>query len=331
VRNSDTSAQRWLAPNELGLSTDGFVTEIPLLHSGSGPTTIAIDGDGTVWFTESSGNRIGRVNPDGTDLIEYPLPNADSSPRVMALGGDGNVWFSEHSGNRIGRIGRNGELAEFALPTAASQPRALAAGADGNVWVGLFGAGTIARVTPRGTITEFAIPTPHSGPRALAVGPDGDIWFSQYHANKIGRLTPRGDVFELALPRPNSGPGDITVGADGALWFVELSGPMDGREPDGARVGRIGTDGAITELAMPGRVPSPINIAVGPDRNVWYTRGAALGCVRPDGRIVELPLARGARAVGLTAGSDRQPPRRLVNRLWFADGARDKLCFLSFR
>ena len=126
-------AQRWLAKNETLARTNGEVAFIALPNKGSSPTTISVTKDGRLWFTESTGNRIGSVQPDGTDLHEYPLPNADSSPRIIAVGSDGNLWFSEHNGNRIGRLTPRGELAEFALPTPASQPRATALGADGNL------------------------------------------------------------------------------------------------------------------------------------------------------------------------------------------------------
>jgi virginiamycin B lyase len=195
----------------------------------------------------------------------------------------------------------------------------------------MFAAGKIGRVGPDGKITEFAIPTPGSGPRALAAGPDGNIWFSEYRASKIGRITPAGVVTEFQLPRPNSGPGDITTGADGNLWFIELAGGVDGQNTDGNRVGRITPRGDVTEFQIPSLGGSPTNVAVGPDRNIWYTKGASLGRVTSDGAITEFPLGAGARAVGLTAGSDRQPPARLANRLWFADGTGNKVSYLVFR
>jgi streptogramin lyase len=327
-------AQRWLARGERGLGTDGKVTSFALPNKGSAPTTISIARDGTLWFTESNGNRIGRINPDGTGLREFALPTAASSPRIIAIGADGNIWFSEHAGNRIGRITPAGVITEFAIPTPDSGPRAIALGADGNIWFGMFAAGKIGRITPRGVITEFPIPTADSGPRALAAGPDGNIWFSQYRTNRIGRITPKGVVSEFVLPRPNSGPGDITAGADGAMWFVELSGGMDGLQTDGNRVGRIDMQGRISEFAMPTSTPSAVNLAVGPDGNIWYTKGSLLGRVTPQGEITELPLTDGkgdaVRAVGISAGSDRQPPSRLVNRLYFADGAGDRISYLSF-
>jgi virginiamycin B lyase len=150
------------------LATDGTVHGLPLPNPGSGPTTVSVAPDGTLWFTEGSGNRIGRMNPDGSGYQGYELPHANSAPRIIALGGDGNIWFSEHNGNRMGRITPAGELAEFDIPTPASQPRAIALGSDGNMWFGEFAGGKVGRITPQGVITEFALPTPNSGPRALA-------------------------------------------------------------------------------------------------------------------------------------------------------------------
>jgi virginiamycin B lyase len=329
VAGCASAQQRWLGDNER-LTASAELTEFPLPHAASGPTTIALAPDGTVWFTESNGNRIGRMNPDGSGLVEYDVPTEESAPRIIALGADGNMWFSEHLAGQMARITPRGEIAEFRIPTPDSQPRAIALGADGNIWFGMFAAGKIGRITPAGVITEFEIPTPFSGPRALAAGPDGNIWFSEFHASKIGRITMAGEVTEFPLPRPDSGPGDITAGADGNMWFAELNGTMDGRVVEGNRIARITMRGEITEFRIPSPTGSPTNVAVGPDRNVWYTKGAALGRVTPDGVISEFALSASARGVGLTAGSDRQPPMRLANRLWYADGNGNNISYLHF-
>ena len=42
-------------------------------------------------------------------------------------------------------------------------------------------------------------------------------------------------------------------------------------------------------------------------------------------------LGDGARGVGLSAGSDRQPPTRLANRLWVTESGGNKIGFLEFR
>src|SRR5215471_12677406 len=120
-------------PRAAMLETDGKFVEFALPNQNSGPTTVSVAKDGSLWFTESSGNRIGRMNADGSGYQGFTLPNANSGPRIIALGADGNMWFSEHTGNRMGRISPKGELAEFEIPTPASQPRAIALGSDGNI------------------------------------------------------------------------------------------------------------------------------------------------------------------------------------------------------
>ena len=89
--------------------------------------------------------------------------------------------------------------------------------------------------------------------------------------------------------------------------------------------------GDFISYPIPSEGGTPINIAVGPDRNVWYTKNNALGRVTPQGEITEFPVGDGAgRTVGVTAGSDRQPPDRLIDRLWFTDAFNNRIGYLEF-
>src|SRR5260370_24738188 len=63
---------------------------------------------------------------------------------------------------------------------------------------------------------------------------------------------------EFQLPK-GSGPIDITTGSDGALWFTDGTG---------LRVGRITTDGVITEF------PIPIPLGVSSSLPYHITAGA---------------------------------------------------------
>ena len=62
-------------------------------HSGSGPAGITSGPDGNLWFTEHSGNRIGRLSTTGT-LTEIELPKG-TGPAEIVAGSDGNLWFAE--------------------------------------------------------------------------------------------------------------------------------------------------------------------------------------------------------------------------------------------
>src|SRR5262245_32963137 len=81
----------------------GPLTEFSLPSANSGPSGIVAGPDGNVWFTEISGNRIGRITPKGV-ITEFTIPTADSRPTGITRGPDDNLWFTEDSGNQIGRI-----------------------------------------------------------------------------------------------------------------------------------------------------------------------------------------------------------------------------------
>src|SRR5215471_9255439 len=98
-------------------------------------------------------------------------------------------------------------------------------------------------------------------------------------------------ITEFPLPKDSS-PYEIAAGPDGNLWFTEFK--YD------AAIGRMSTDGAVTEFPIPNRYVSPSGIAVGPDGNIWFTEAnfemglASLREIR--GRAVAAGPARAATA-----------------------------------
>ena len=99
-------------------------------------------------------------------------------------------------------------------------------------------------------------------------------------------------------------PLSITAGSDGALWFTEYFGN---------KIGRITTDGAITEYPIPmvGNEVAQLNtITAGPDGALWFTEGYArkIGRITTSGIITEYSLP-GSWPGGITAGPD--------GALWF--------------
>src|SRR5271165_790374 len=69
----------------------GAISEVALPNSG--PVGITAGPDGNLWFTEFSGNKIGRITPGGT-VTEFSAgitPN--SGPDGITAGPDGNLWF----------------------------------------------------------------------------------------------------------------------------------------------------------------------------------------------------------------------------------------------
>jgi len=109
-------------------TTGGACTEYPVT---SNPYQIAAAPDGSVWFTEATGNVIGRITPQGT-LTEFVAP-AYSSPAGICAGPDGAMWFTEYDSGKVGRITNDGEITEYTPPTLG-YPFSITTGPDGNIW-----------------------------------------------------------------------------------------------------------------------------------------------------------------------------------------------------
>jgi virginiamycin B lyase len=60
-------------------------------------------GDGELWFTDSGGNRIGRISTQGA-VSELLVPTPSSNPVGIAATPSGSVFFTEQAGNKIGRV-----------------------------------------------------------------------------------------------------------------------------------------------------------------------------------------------------------------------------------
>jgi streptogramin lyase len=115
-----------IAPNARAAA--GTITEfpIPTAHS-TAHWHCPRRCDRNLWFTEATGNKIGRITPGGT-LTEFRVPTANSTPIGIAPGADRNLWFTEGTGNKIGRITPGGTLTEFPIPTAHSTPIGIVSG-----------------------------------------------------------------------------------------------------------------------------------------------------------------------------------------------------------
>jgi len=283
--------------------------------------------DSALWFTESAGNKIGRITTGGT-ITEFAIPTANVSPQGIAAGPDGALWFTEQNGGNIGRITTAGAITEFPIPTAnqcslyLDCTYGIAAGPDGALWFTEFGVGKIGRITTAGAITEFAIqgdaPTP--SPFGIAAGPDGALWFTEQNGGKIGRITTAGAITEYAIPGPLVFPWGIAAGPDGALWFTFTN---SNQVASIGGIGRISTSGAITEYPLSLAFQAG-GITTAPDGALWFADSNAngIGRITTAGAITEfaIPTANqclGDCTYGITAGPD--------GALWFTEFSVNKI------
>ncbi len=258
-------------------TTSGTVTVYPVLTGNSAPSYITAGPDGALWFTEQNGNNIGRITTAGV-VTEYPVPTANSrQPEGTASGPDGALWFTEQNGGTTysGRI-------------TTTWCRHRVSRAHGAFYSQLRG--------HRGWAGRCAVVYRRSRQQDWAHHRHG-----QHHRHTGSSIT------EYPVPSGLSEePYDITNGPDGALWFTE---------PNGNRIGRITTSGAITEYVVPTANSSPSGITAGPDGALWFTESGAgqIGRITTAGAITEYGAGGPySGPEGITAGPD--------GALWFAEG-----------
>ncbi len=150
--------------------------------------------DGTVWFTEYFGSKIGRITTDDV-VSEFGTPTPEARPSRIAVSDNGNVWFAESNLSRIVRVSPQLVFTEFQLPDGG--PYAVTVGPDKNIWFSQFDA--IGFITTDGkSVTTIPLP-PGMHATDIASGPDSNIWFTDLPGNAIGRLdvasiTPAGNI-----------------------------------------------------------------------------------------------------------------------------------------
>ena len=259
----------------------------PVGEPGEGPYSVAVTGDGAVWFTLVHGARVGRLQPGGA--VEYLALGEGAQPSVVTAATASTVWVSDGAGDRLLHLGHGGDglivVGEVAVPTVGAQPFGVVALEDGTAWFTELGGDALGRVDILGRVDEF--PVGREGAMASMITASGDsLWFTMNSAGAVGHV--RGGDAAIAvteLPRQPSGPVGIAVAADGAVWVAQILADA---------LARIGRDGTITEVELPDGA-KPHAVAADADGGVWATLWGtdAVAQVDADGELSLHPLPDG--------------------------------------
>jgi virginiamycin B lyase len=115
----------------LRITPDGIIQSFDIPRPGALPTDVATGEDGSVWFLEFRGNRIGRWQ--GGKFNEYEITDENVGLSGLAVAPDGAVWFGMVRGSSLGRL-RAGKVKTFKLPRENARPYTVAVDPGGNVW-----------------------------------------------------------------------------------------------------------------------------------------------------------------------------------------------------
>src|SRR6266513_2367751 len=162
-------------------------------------SNLVSDFAGNAYFSESSTNKIGRLEPATNMITEWTLPNNSSKPGLRFISFDSdsrNVYFVENNGNTIGRLEpTKNTFTEWTLPTMSSNILTISP-SFGGIYFAESSTNKIGRLEPAtNMITEWTLHNNSSKPAGVAFDPSsGSIYFAESSTNKIGRLVPATNV-----------------------------------------------------------------------------------------------------------------------------------------
>jgi len=155
------------------------------------PYGIAVDPQGMVWFTESSANHVGRLNPI-TGQIRYFTMEGSAAP-FMEIVSDahGILWITSFSSGLLLSLNPNTSKFSSYYAPSMSGLYGIAITLAGQIWVTISAENVIARLdVASNRFIYYAIPTHSSLPLGLVVGTNNTLWFTEAGSDKIGMLKP---------------------------------------------------------------------------------------------------------------------------------------------
>jgi virginiamycin B lyase len=149
----------------------GIVTEYPTLTENSEAYGLKIDREGSVWFTELRGNKLGKIDRKTGKMTEYDPPTSKAGPRRIQMDSKGRLWFTEYYVDRIGVVDpATIRFADYDIGIPGGAPYFIKVDKFDKIWFNLSSGNVIGKFDPeRKKISFFLIPESDSLAR------DGDI------------------------------------------------------------------------------------------------------------------------------------------------------------
>src|SRR5438876_4084893 len=248
------------------------------------PHGLTVDRNGHVFWAETAGFSLGRLDPKTGSITRYPMDSTGRSKgrgHTPAVDSKDNVWFSVIVGDMIGKWDRQtGKSVVWKVPTQGAAPYGIDLDRDDNVWFAEFRRCKIGKFDPRTEkFTEYVVPSQPCTIRRLGVDSRGMVWYGDFSNGKIGRIDPAsGQIVQYDIPMPFSEPYDVWADREDAIWI------SDGGQ-GGALIRFDQRAKKFTYYPTPQITDQP-KLAITRDGAIWYTPRsslkAAVGVLYPD-------------------------------------------------
>jgi len=230
------------SPNRIGKldPRTGVVTDYVLPDPEGDPHGLMIDEFGDVWWAETDGFHLGRLNPESGEMTRYNMNGGDETVvgrgHTPYLDSSHNVWFStrdfildgvESDYDGIGVWNRESEeITLYMEPKADSRPYGLLVDVNDKIWTGLSRGCGVSMFDPATEEwSQYFSPTQGDTCNVRRLGVDSTastIWFGIFSGGKLAKLdTATGNIKEYDIPMFSAQPYDTWVDPDDTLWVSD--------------------------------------------------------------------------------------------------------------
>ena len=250
----------------------------------SWPRDVAVASDGSIYVTDSGGNRIQKFDSDGVFLSkwggwgqgdgEFETPND-----VAVAPEDDSVYVSDSQNHRIQKFNSDGDFlskwgTEGSDDRQFQRPLGVAVGPNGNVYVADTSNHRIQKFTPQGAFvkkwgTRGSADGQFRSPNDVAVGPNGNVYVADTLNYRIQEFSSDG-VFVSEWGGYGAGDGQFNeprgiAVADGSVYVVDAQNHRIQKfDPDGVFDSEWGTRGTGD-----GEFEQPLGVEVASDGSVY--------------------------------------------------------------
>jgi streptogramin lyase len=267
-------------PRLTGKSTHVIITEYDLPNRLIQPHDVALDREGTVWYSDFGQMFLGKMDPRTGKVTQYPIPIVKpgwpEGTLDLEFDTDDNPWIGVMYQSAIARFDKKTEKFQmWSTPkewdTDGGQLGHIAiegTPVDHKVWIKNSDGGNIYRLDLISNQMENlgSFKDPQTGKRIGTYGIDSDaqnnaylLDFSAGNIVKIDAKTKNATVYRT--PTPDSRPRRGRVDLEGRLWFAEYQGNAIGMfDPQTER---------ITEWKVPTPWSAPYDAVVDRNGDAW--------------------------------------------------------------
>lgn len=223
----------------LKLSPDGLESTRWTMPSGTGPSYLIPNADGTFWVTELGNPNFAKFDPATGILTEW----ADYTRRQTAMvrRPDGKFWVPETSGALALFDPDAGVIAYYTSVSLYSLSYPFLDD-DGTIWTFDFLGGYLVHFTADGlTARRWLLPDVMSYPSKIIRGFDGALWISGYMSSQLARYDPATSEIRIYDLTVGTLPYDMLNYKDRIIYSDQAYGVIGFFDPKGSTPSTIQT------------------------------------------------------------------------------------------